>query len=276
MEEELIWEYAEKAAEMLDDATLTEALNFELIDSEPDLFTSKIGGTPYLPHGAAIPTDSDGRQMKLLAQFDCALLTGMPDFPHEGMLQFWLNVKYPWKEWKITYHKEIDRTVTEAEVLAQTVPFTEGETGEFPVIGGGYGIEPELVKESMSGSDKRYGLLVCKYLNELTDGKYFAEHDDAYDLFDPEPGSGHKLGGYLYDPQSWVRYVYEPDADIELGTEEEALLLFQLEYEHGFGENWADGAKVILGDCGCMHFFIKRCDLKALRFDKAWYDWNCS
>lgn len=276
MDKEQIWEYAEKAAELVDEATETDALRFGLTDSEPDIFTSKIGGTPYLPHGAEIPADSAGRQMKLLAQFDCTLLEGLPDFPHTGMLQFWLNVKYPWEEWKITYHREIDRTVTEAEILAQIAPFTEGETGEFPVINGGYGIEPELVRESMSGSDERYGLLACKYLNDLTDGKYFEEYDDAYDLFDPEHGGGHKLGGYLYDPQSWARYCYEPDAEIDLGTEEEALLLFQLRYEHGFGAHWADGAKVILGDCGVMHFFIRRKDLKALDFGKAWYDWNCS
>ena len=194
------------------------------------------------------------------------------------MLQFWLTVQYPWEEWRITYHRQTDRTVTAEEVLAKTAPFIEGETGEFPVIDGGYGIEPEIRTESMSPCDERYGKLMCKYLYDLSEGSLIREWQDIDDLFDPRRGesSGHKLGGYQYDPQSWLNFRYEPDFDAKLGAEDERLLLFQLEYDHHLGRNWREGAKVIIGDCGVMHFFIQRSDLKALAFDKADFNWNCS
>ncbi len=278
MEQEQAWAYAEQADGLLCKETKIPSVHFKLTDSEPDIFTSKVGGIPYLPHDAQIPLDSRGRQMKLLAQFDCTLLHTLPDYPHEGMLQFWLTVQYPWEEWRITYHRQTDRTVTAEEVLAKTAPFIEGETGEFPVIDGGYGIEPEIRTESMSPCDERYGKLMCKYLYDLSEGSLIREWQDIDDLFDPRRGesSGHKLGGYQYDPQSWLNFRYEPDFDAKLGAEDERLLLFQLEYDHHLGRNWREGAKVIIGDCGVMHFFIQRSDLKALAFDKADFNWNCS
>lgn len=278
MEQEQAWAYAEQADGLLCKETKIPSVHFKLTDSEPDIFTSKVGGIPYLPHDAQIPLDSRGRQMKLLAQFDCTLLHTLPDYPHEGMLQFWLTVQYPWEEWHITYHRQTDRTVTAEEVLAKTAPFIEGETGEFPVIDGGYGIEPEIRTESMSPCDERYGKLMCKYLYDLSEGSLIREWQDIDDLFDPRRGesSGHKLGGYQYDPQSWLNFRYEPDFDAKLGAEDERLLLFQLEYDHHLGRNWREGAKVIIGDCGVMHFFIQRSDLKALAFDKADFNWNCS
>ena len=73
---------------MLDEATKVNTVEFDLTDTEPDIFSSKVGGTPYIPHGVNAPADKDGREMKLLAQIDCTLLSELPDFPHEGMLQF--------------------------------------------------------------------------------------------------------------------------------------------------------------------------------------------
>lgn len=278
MDQEQAWAYADQADALLRKETEIPAVHFELTDSEPDLFTSKIGGIPYLPHDAQIPLDSSGRQMKLLAQFDCKLLADLPDYPHEGMLQFWLTVQYPWKEWHVTYHAQTDRTVTAEEVLAKTAPFIEGETGAFPVIDGGYGIKAEYCTESMGPCDERYGALMCKYLNDLSEGRVIREWTDLGDLFDPNSGEsgGHKLGGYQYDPQSWLSFRYEPDFDAKLGAEDEWLLLFQLEYDHSLGRNWREGAKVVIGDCGVMHFFIQRSDLKARAFDKTDFNWNCS
>lgn len=51
-----------------------------------------------------IPTDSKGKQLRFMAQINCADLINMPDFPKEGLLQFWaqadhyymfLNIKDP-------------------------------------------------------------------------------------------------------------------------------------------------------------------------------------
>ena len=284
MTEEEILEYAEKikeeiaeAKKMFEEDTKIPALNFKLTENEPDIFTSKIGGTPYLPNNIEIPTDKHGKQMKLLAQFDCTLLSGMPDYPHVGMLQFWLSVNYPWREHKILYYKSIDRTVKEEDILSRITPFVQGETGAFPVINGGYGIDAKLTEESMGNSDKRCKAFLWYYLAELTYGKILDEYDDDIsELIEVDCTVGHKLGGYSEDPQPIDRLSYDLDFTVDLGTDEEVLLLFQLEYDHGFGKNWSDNAKIIIGDCGVMHFFIKRKDLKALDFDKACFNWSCS
>lgn len=277
MDDDELFDLSDKAEQMLREETTVPVVLIELGDTEPDIFHSKIGGTPYIPHGFDIPVDKNGKQMKLLAQIDCKLLEGLPDYPHEGMLQFWLDTQYPWEEHKTVYHSTIDETVTEDEVRAKIDEFIEGETGSFPVIKGGYGIETELAEESMSGDDERCGKLLCKYMVELSGGRIIEEYDGSItDLFDIDITNGHKVGGYIYDPQEWLRGHYDPDFVSDIGSDDEKLLLFQLEYEHGYGEHWADNAKVILADCGIMHFYIKRKDLKALDFDNVTYDWSCS
>lgn len=88
-------------------------------------------------------------------------------------------------------------------------------------------------------------------------------------LTDSEPDifSG-KIGGTPYLPHD----AYPPKNK----DGKEMHLLFQLEYEHRCGKNWREGAKVILGDCGVINFFITRKDLKALDFSRVRYRFSCS
>ncbi len=270
-------EYAEKAYEMFKEATKIPVLKFELTDSEPDIFSSKIGGTPYLSQNSEVPVDKRGEQMKFLAQFDCSLLSGLPDYPHTGMLQFWLSKKYPWVEHKVIYYEQIDKTVSDSDVISKIDSFEDETDVQFPVINGGYGITTHLTEESMSESDERCEEFLWHYLDVVTDGRAIDEYDDDIsELIEVDYTSGHKIGGYLYDPQPRNSYEYDPDLEIDLGTDDEKLLLLQLEYDHGYGKNWQDNAKIIIGDCGVIHFFIKRKDLKQLNFDKVKYDWSCS
>ncbi|MFR4198178.1 MAG: DUF1963 domain-containing protein, partial [Ruminococcus sp.] len=64
-------------------------MRLQLTDTKPSLFDSKVGGIGYVPHDAKIPEDSEGTQLRLLAQIDCAEIT-LEDFPHQGLLQFWI------------------------------------------------------------------------------------------------------------------------------------------------------------------------------------------
>ena len=277
MTEDEAMEYIEQAEELLKKHTTIPAVEFHLTENEPDIFTSKIGGTPYLAKDMEIPVDTNGRQMKLLAQVDCELLSELPDYPHQGILQFWLSTEYPWEESMVIYHQNIDKSVAESEVLLKIQSFVDDETYDFPVIDGGYGIKTNLIHEAISTSDERCGKLICKYLYDLTDGKIYEEYENYIDdLESGELGSGHKFGGYHYDPQSWSSYEYDPEFKSDIGTDNEMLLLFQLEYEHNLGKDWREGAKIVMGDCGVMHFFIRRKDLKSLNFDNVMYDWSCS
>lgn len=63
-------------------------MRLKLVDTTPGIAESKFGGRGYVPHDAAIPTNSEGVQMRLLAQIDCRQIT-IPDFPTSGLLQFW-------------------------------------------------------------------------------------------------------------------------------------------------------------------------------------------
>ena len=69
--------------------TAIPCMKLELTETKPSLFDSKVGGIGYVPHDAKIPEDSKGVQLRLLAQIDCAEIT-LEDFPHQGLLQFWI------------------------------------------------------------------------------------------------------------------------------------------------------------------------------------------
>ena len=255
-DEEQMDDYIERALQLLTERTKKPCVNFRLTDSEPDIFSGKIGGTPYLPHDAYPPKNKDGKEMHLLCQADCAALAELPDFPHEGMLQFWLEPRHPYDDFRITYHKTVDRTVTEAEVQAKITPMTDEEKDSFFVVNGGYGMDMTNGYSVMSRSDKRIGNLICQCVTEVSDGTFIDRFGDDFSalFYDDLPrGSGHRFGGYHYDVQAWFSGRYDENWISDLGTEDETLLLFQLEYEHRCGKNWREGAKVILGDCGVIN-----------------------
>ena len=69
----------------------TPCLSFSLEEGEPGLTGSKVGGTPYLPKGTKWPVDEQGVPLRFLAQIDCTQLTALPDYPHAGLLQFFIG-----------------------------------------------------------------------------------------------------------------------------------------------------------------------------------------
>ena len=276
-DEEQMNAYIEQALKLFEERSEKPCVYFSLTDSEPDIFSCKVGGTPYLPHGEYPPRDSkSGAEMRLLCQMDCTAFARMPDYPHEGMLQIWFA---PLQDsYDVTYHPHIDRTVTEAEVRAKITPMTDEEKDEFFVVNGGYGMNLHPGRDTMSTADDRCGSLLYQCLMEVSGGTFVDRFsDDLPALFEDmiSQGDGHKFGGYHYDPQTWFTGDYNQNWKSDLGSDSEELLLFQLEYEHGYGKDWREGAKVILGDCGVIQFFITRKDLKALNFAVS-YNFSCS
>ena len=89
-DEEQMKEYIDRALKLYEARSEKPCVYFSQTNSEPDIFSGKIGGPPYLPHGEYPPRDSkSGNEMRLLCQADCTAFAGMPDYPHEGMLQIW-------------------------------------------------------------------------------------------------------------------------------------------------------------------------------------------
>lgn len=119
-------------------------IKIEVSDDKPNLFQSKFGGLPYLPKDKEAPRDKENRQFTLLAQINIKELPENNIYPmKEGILQFWilnddvygLDFDNPLGNgYKVVYYKEIDKSVTEEEILEKYKPYEEDEN-YFPIEG---------------------------------------------------------------------------------------------------------------------------------------------
>ena len=273
-----------KVLEQIKTETLTDIIAFRLRDNEPSIFESKVGGTPYVPKDVTVPKDSYGHQLRFLAQIDCENLKTLPDFPHTGLLQFFISDSEIWgldekDGFKIFYYENVDKTVTEEECKAKT-DINEGDETYFPV-NGEYGIEFSPDKMSMSMYDYRYDDLAKAKLKEIIgddidndlfneifyddydeeDDEDDYEDEDDYDDEEDDYYSESKIGGYPYFTQ------YDPRHEESKNT----VLLFQLDSEDVDGDE-----AVMWGDCGISNFFISPEDLKKRDFSNVLYNWDCS
>lgn len=281
-------ESAKLAYEKLISETKTPYLEIRLEDTFPGIFESKVGGLPYLPKNAEIPLDSKGKPMKLLAQIDCKDLKELSEYPHEGILQFWLTTVWPWEDYKVIHHKEIDRTLVKEDVLMKLSEYIQEEKDCFPVERE-YGMKFSPKEESMSRYDNRLKALFCQFYNEFS-GDDIMEPEDAgegefgavvYNLFvkycDNAYGMGHKIGGYKGSSQH-TEY-YESRTPIDIRSDESYVLLFQLDSDYAmvnFETRKRDWKKVMWGDSGIGNFLIKRRDLKNCDFSNVLFQWDCS
>lgn len=293
MSEEKDLEYARLAIEKLRKETMTPYLQIDLRDTQPSIFDSKIGGIPYLPKDAVLPVDTKGRQMKLLAQINCKNLVTLAEYPHKGILQFFLTTDYAWEESCVKYYPEIDATLTEADILPRIQEFHEGTDGSFPV-NGEYGVTFTPKMESMSYDDKRLEALFCQYYTQLS-GEYISCPEDAeygdvvYEVFeeycDSTRSYGTKIGGYESSTQPPDYLTYRPKEydngyqyyktfveEIDMESDDTMLLLFQQDSDYKNSQDY----QVLWGDAGVARFFIKRSDLKKCDFSKVWFTWDCS
>ncbi len=281
-------ESAKLAYEELISETKTPYLEIRLEDTFPGIFESKVGGLPYLPKNAEIPLDSKGKPMKLLAQIDCKDLKELSEHPHEGILQFWLTTVWPWEDFKVIYHKEINRTLMKEEVLIKLSDYIQEEKDCSPVKGE-YGMKFSLKEESMSREDNRLKALFCQFYNKYS-GDDIVEPEDAgegkfgmvvYDIFEEycenAYGMGHKIGGYKGAAQ--LTEYYQSSTPIDVKSDESSVLLFQLDSDYAmvnFETRKHDWIKVMWGDSGVGNFSIKRRDLKNCDFSNVFFQWDCS
>lgn len=247
---------------------------------EPDIFESKVGGTPYLPRDMAWPLDSNGMGMQLLAQINCTALESLPDFPHTGLLQFFhaLDDVYgadfddPTAQsgYRVVYHETVDRSVTAEEVLAKMSEAPRPEDAEYCTpLGGAYGIRfAPLSVQHINDCDYRAWSEFLRRWNEAH-GTNFKSQWDYYKATrinrefpaPEEKGPWHQLGGYPFFTQSDPRPGEYEDLDV---------LLFQLDSD-GRGPD----DLVLWGDCGVGNFFISREALKRRDFSRVMYNWDC-
>ena len=263
-------------------------IKISLSDDKPNLFQSKFGGVPYLPKDVEVPKNKENKQLTLLAQINIEELPKNNIYPmKEGILQFWilnddvLGLDYDTHlgdGFKVVYYKEIDKSVTEEEVLEKYNPYKD-EDSYFP-IEGEFSLSFKLTDGYCTASDDRFSKLFIKEIEKFEKEKgeeykeIFEKYRknnlgynicyDFYEIFEEDKnlndklfGAGHKIGGYPDYTQNDIR------------DEEYEILLLQIDSEE------TEKNEIIWGDCGIANFFIREKDLKELNFDKVIYNWDC-
>lgn len=262
-------------------------IKISLSDDKPNLFQSKFGGLPYLPKDREVPKNKENEQLTLLAQINIDELPENNIYPmKEGILQFWilnddiLGLDYDTHlgdGYKIIYYKEIDKSVTEEEVLEKYKPYKD-EDSYFP-IEEEFSLSFKLTDGYFSDSNDDFREIVDREMKKFYDENK-EKYSDILKIYDKENqlnyweiwdileedkeigerlfGAGHKIGGFPDFTQSDIR---------EVGNYE--ILLLQID-SVGTEKN-----EIMWGDCGIANFFIREKDLKELNFDKAIYNWDC-
>lgn len=264
--------YTLEAYRQLRTETKVPCIKIDLTDNKPSVFDSKVGGLGYIPHNGKFPADSKGRQLRLLAQIDCSKIS-VKEFPESGLLQFWIlnndlygadfenNTKQD--SFRIIYYKDVDTSVTEAEIKAK---FKENEFDNdemFPVIGE-YGLVFHTDEDSLSICDCHFDTKFTEKYNQLNiNNKIESYYDiiaDIDEINDNTDAFGHKIGGYPAFTQEDPR---EENSSYD-------FLLLQLDSEFGDGKD-----KILWGDAGICNFFINSKKLKNLDFSDVIYNWDC-
>lgn len=232
---------------MYKDGTTAPCMKIKLTYTKPSIFESKVGGMGYIPHNCGFPVDKDDNQLRLLAQIECEKVQ-LEEFPKKGLLQFWIlnseDYGIGWdnqmeqNDFRVIYYPEVDKTVTEDEILSKFVKNEyDDEEYNMPVFG-------------------EFGMSF-----EKCDDKY-VDYDDDIDDEVYQEIIGHKIGGYPYFTQS------DPRNDEEL--EKYDFLLFQLDTDDD-----ERGERVQWGDDGIGNFFISTEKLRNLDFSDVLYNWDC-
>ncbi len=218
---------------------------------------SKFGGNPYWLKGDEYPTDGKGAPLRFLAQINFGeIKESIPDFPTEGILQFFvadddlygLNFEDYLKQdtFRVIYHETIE---TDSSKWMIEFPVFKGS--DFP-IGKECALTFEVSEEMVSVNDFRFSKLTG--LNTVLDDENIMEK-----FFDLVSGQGSKIGGYPFFTQGDPRDIGD------YSTYDTLLLQIDSDYE----------LDIMWGDVGVANFFIAREDLKKRDFSKVLYYWDC-
>ena len=257
-------------------ATLKPAATMSLVpQQELSLWQSKVGGQPYLPLETAYPKDSEGQPLALLAQINLAEMPALPDFPAQGILQFYIAAddlygmnfddQQAQSGFRVLYFENVTEDFQQLKQNFSDIQFNDEYLLPLPLTQQ-YAVKFLLEQQAISSSDFAFGrkILAAEQLHEF-ESQY--EGDDFYDeFFEPYaelfPGTGHRLGGYPFFTQSDPREYNHKIQDY--------ILLFQLDSDS------EDGKDIMWGDAGVGNFFIHPDDLRKRDFSKVVYNWDCS
>ncbi|WP_158826334.1 YwqG family protein [Mucilaginibacter lacusdianchii] len=212
---------------------------------------SKFLGVPFLPKYLNYPTDENGTPMIMLAQINFKDVPHLPDYPERGILQQFVSSTdwYSDESCVTLYHED-----TNVEIHERFDFLTDNLFDESPIYR-----EHKLFftnKIEFGGTeDFRFnyvfnGMNYYNYLETLNKNEQ-RELDAFFD------SAGHKIGGYAYFTQGDPR-DYNP-------KNKQDVQLIQIDTDD----------HIMFGDSGVAHLFINETDLKAKRFENAYFYWDC-
>ena len=243
-------------------------MKITLTDTKPSIFESKIGGLGYIPHDKNFPTDSNGNQLRLLAQIECDKIQ-LDGFPKTGLLQFWVandgDCGLDWDNptnqdgFRVIYYSEIDKTVTKDEIESKFVKneYDDSEYNNFPVF-----------RECGFPVFRECGMSFEKSENQYVDRNKLINNEEYFKI------TGHKVGGYPL-------FAYVDHRD-KKQREYYDFLLFHLDSDYNFLTGRNRRLKIINRLKGWYNkvyllgnFFINSEKLKNCDFSDVLYHWDC-
>lgn len=216
---------------------------FTLEETKP--WESKLGGCPYLEDIEQYPIGENGKPMMFFAQINITEMPPLPDFPQEGLLQFYVEADECYGLDGACVVKYIPVYKTDEAALVSENPYSEDYEDNLPFT--------DNCKISFTQEEVFVGTECPEFQDQFGDLSR-KEMDALYDLCD---ASDSRIGGYPYFVQDAPAYY----------NSEEFVLLLQLDVD--------DTSGLMFGDSGNCNFFISREDLLAKNFSEVEYDWQC-
>lgn len=240
------------------------------LSDELPLFTSKYGGIPYVPRGMEPPRDSQGRMLRLLAQFNLEELPDIEQLPALGILQFWCindgnlgcNVHTANENgtYRVIYYEELDKSVKKDEIVSIYKPWLADNGVDCFPIKSEHSLDFSLREEGIHPEDSRW----CDMMVELWNKKYphmnIEEFEEIPNAF--EPGEYQEM--YCDDKISGYPNYVQMDRPFDT-----YFVLLEMT-----SSGYKDSG-IMWGDSGIAHFFITEEALAAKRFEEAEYTWSC-
>ena len=260
-------------------STVTSCIEFDLqahtddIDVKP--WHSNLGIFPYLPCGMDYPkSKTTNEPLQFLAQINFAEMPKLADFPEQGVVQFYLNMKqmdlgvdedleHVQINHRVVYCADVIESLDhlqDTDTLKALSDMDEDET-ELWVTPSRW-VNVSAVEQYITFFDYRFAPL----LFGREEVAVSANHEDLIEAYEQyqipyteqfQIEGGHRIGGY-------ANYLHATDNRTRMGIED-YLLLLQLDTDDGL--EWCDG--------GIAQWYIHPDDLKHKNFSKVVFLWAC-
>jgi len=254
----------------------TENYSIKIIEEEPEIFESKIGGIAYWTPDLAYPVNSEGKKLFLLAQINFEKEKTESPLPSNGLLQFFtgdddaMGLNFDnlaeQENFRVVYHENIDYKMTKESV--KQFDISDSKNDEFFPICGEYKISLNKSVDYANPSDIHFNKFFSIAYKKIY-GKEVKEGENIFNLLNNEEiaeleheleidSLKHKMLGYSY-------FIQEDPREDEKYADYDTLLL-QIDSEEEY-VSW---------DCGIGNFFINKKALLKKDFSKVLFYWDSS